>query len=80
VTALASPDAIVQVNYRPVLSPEKVPNIKKPAIVGEKTIIWSWVLDGSPTTRQTGRLTVSRKLTSTSTAISVKVPDRVMRI
>jgi hypothetical protein len=26
--------------------------------------IWSWAPDGSPTPRQTGRLTVGRKLTS----------------
>jgi hypothetical protein len=41
-----------------------VPNIKKPAIVRHKTKIWSWAPDGSLTPRQTGRLTVSRKLTS----------------
>jgi hypothetical protein len=29
--------------------------------------MWSWAPDGSPTPRQTGRLTVGRKLTSTST-------------
>jgi hypothetical protein len=29
------PEAIVQVNYRPILSSERVPHIKKPAIVRE---------------------------------------------
>jgi hypothetical protein len=62
------PEAIVQVNYRPVFSSEKVPHIKKPAIVRQKTKIWSWAPDGFPTPRQTGRLTVGRKLTSTSTS------------
>jgi hypothetical protein len=47
-----------------------VPNIKKSAIVRQKTKIWSWAPDGSPTPRQTGRLTVGRKLTSTSTSTS----------
>jgi hypothetical protein len=40
--------------------------MKKPAIVRQKTKIWSWAPDGSPTPGQTGRLTVGRKLTSTS--------------
>jgi hypothetical protein len=62
-------EAIVQVNYRPVLSSERVPHIKKPAIVRQKTKIWSWAPDGSPTPRQTGRLTVGHKLTSTSTRV-----------
>jgi hypothetical protein len=61
-------EAIVQVNCRPILSSERVPHIKKPAIVGQKTKIWSWAPDGSPTPRQTRRLTVGRKLTSTSTS------------
>jgi hypothetical protein len=59
---------IVQINYTPVLSSGKAPHSKKPAIVKQKTKIWSWAPDGSPTPRQTGRLTVGRKLTSTSTS------------
>jgi hypothetical protein len=55
------PEAIVRVNYRPVLSSERVPNIKKSATVRQKTKIWSWTPDGTPTPRQTGRLTVGRK-------------------
>jgi hypothetical protein len=62
--------AIVQVNCRPVLSSERVPHIKKPAIVRQKTKIWSWAPDGSPAPGRTGRLTVGRKLTSTSTSTS----------
>jgi hypothetical protein len=62
-----APEAIAQVNYRPILSSERVPHIKKPAIVRRKTKkIWSWAPDGSPTPRQTGRPTVGRKLTSAS--------------
>jgi hypothetical protein len=38
---LQGPEAIVQVNYRPILSSERVPHIKKLAIVKEKTKIWS---------------------------------------
>jgi hypothetical protein len=57
-------EAIAQVNYRPNLSSERVPHIKKPAIVRQKTKIWPWAPDGSPIPRQTGRLTVGRKLTS----------------
>jgi hypothetical protein len=49
-----------------ILSSERVPHFKKPAIVRQKTKIWSWAPDGSPTPRQTGRLTVGLKLTSTS--------------
>jgi hypothetical protein len=66
VTALVRPRSNSTVNYRPVLSSERVPHIKKPAIVRQKTKIWSWAPDESPTPRQTGRLTVGRKLTSTS--------------
>jgi hypothetical protein len=57
--------AIVQVNYRPILSSERVPLIKKPAIVREIKEIWSWDPGGIPAPRP--RLTVGRKLTSTST-------------
>jgi hypothetical protein len=41
VTALARP----RVKYRPILSSERVPNIKKSAIVRQKTKIWSWAAD-----------------------------------
>jgi hypothetical protein len=64
VTALARPRRNCRVNYRQVLSSERVPHIKKLAIIRQKTKIWSWAPDGSPTPRQTGRLTVGRKLTS----------------
>jgi hypothetical protein len=56
--------AIARVNYRPILSSERVPQIKKSAIVRQKTKFWS------PTPRQTGRPTVGRKLTSTSASCS----------
>jgi hypothetical protein len=46
------------VNYRPVLSSEKAPHFKKPSTVRQKTKIWSWAPDGSPTPRYTRRLTV----------------------
>jgi hypothetical protein len=64
------PEEIVQVNYRPILKSERVPHIKKPASAGQKTKIWSWAPAGSPSPRQTGGLTVGRKLTSTSTRTS----------
>jgi hypothetical protein len=64
------PEAIVPVNYRLVLSSERAPHIKKPAIVRQKTKIWLWTPDGSPTPRHTGRLTVGHKLTSTSISTS----------
>jgi hypothetical protein len=60
------PEANVQVNYRPILSSERVPHTKKPEIIRQKTKIWAWAPDGSPTARQTGRLTVGRNLTTTS--------------
>jgi hypothetical protein len=50
--------------------------MKKPAIVGQKTKILSWVPDGSPTPRLTGRLTVDRNLTSTSTTSTSTQGDR----
>jgi hypothetical protein len=56
------PEAIVRVNYRPILSSERVPSIKNSAIVRQKRKIWSWAPDSSPTPRQTGWLTVGRKL------------------
>jgi hypothetical protein len=43
------PKAIVRVNYRPILSSKRVPHIKKPSIVRQKTKLWSWAPDGSPT-------------------------------
>jgi hypothetical protein len=63
------PEAIVQLNFRPILSSERVPHVKKPAIVKQKTKIWSLAPNGSPTTRQTGQLTVSHNLTWTWTWI-----------
>jgi hypothetical protein len=57
-------EAIVQVNYRPAFSPERSHRIKKAAIVREKTKIWSWEPHRIPAPRQTGRLTIGRKLTS----------------
>jgi hypothetical protein len=61
-----SVEVIIRVKYRTVLSSERAPHIKKPVVVGQKTKIWSWAPDGCPTSRQTGRLTVGRNLTSTS--------------
>jgi hypothetical protein len=66
VTVLSRPRSSCTVNYRPILSSERVPHIKKPAIVRRKTKIWSRAPDGSPIPRQTGRLTVDRKLTLTA--------------
>jgi hypothetical protein len=68
-------EAIVQVNYRPIHSSERVPHIKKPTIVRQKTKIWPWAPDVSPTPRQTGRLTVSRILTSTLTPMGAMTPS-----
>jgi hypothetical protein len=62
-------EAIVQVNYRPILSSERVAHLKKSATVREIREIRLWDIDGIPTPRQTGRLFVGRKLTSTSTSI-----------
>jgi hypothetical protein len=47
------PEVIVQVNYKPILSSERAPHIKKLAIVRQETKIWSWAPDGDPTPRQT---------------------------
>jgi hypothetical protein len=44
------PEEIVQVNYRPILSSEKVSHIKKTAIV-KQAKIWSWSPDRKPTIR-----------------------------
>jgi hypothetical protein len=63
------PEAIIQVNYRPILSPERVTHIKKPAIVRQKTKIWSWASDGSLTPKQTSRLTIDSNKTSTSISL-----------
>jgi hypothetical protein len=71
VIALAGPRSNCTVNYRSILPSERAPQIKKPSIVRQKTKIWSWAPDGSVTPRQTGRLTVGRKLTSTSDSESV---------
>jgi hypothetical protein len=64
------PEAIVRVNYIPILSSERAPHIKEPAIdrYGEK--IWTWAPDGSAIQRQTGRLAEGRNLISTSTSTS----------
>jgi hypothetical protein len=51
VTALARPRSNCTVNYRPTLSSDRVPHIKKPAIVRERKEIWSWDTDGVRTTR-----------------------------
>jgi hypothetical protein len=59
------PKATIQVNYSPIPSSEKVPHIKKSAIVRDIKEIWSWDPDGIPAPRQTSRLTVGHKLTST---------------
>jgi hypothetical protein len=52
-------------SYRPVLSSERAPYIKKQVIVRVKKKheqIWSWALREKPTPRQTGRLTVGRNI------------------
>jgi hypothetical protein len=64
-------EASVRVNYRPVISSERVPKIKKPTIARQKGKIWPWVPDGSPTPRDTDRLTVGRNLNPT-TILSLK--------
>jgi hypothetical protein len=64
------PEAIVWVNYRSILSSERALYIKKPAIVKQKTKIWSLAPDGSMTPRQTVWLTICHNLTSTSTTTS----------
>jgi hypothetical protein len=75
-----SPEAIVQVNYRPILSSDRVPHIKKPAVVREIKEIRSWDPDGIPTPRQTGRLTVGRKLTtSTSKRCDIRLKGKTVR-
>jgi hypothetical protein len=51
----------------------------KPAIAGERKEIWSWDPDGVPAPRQTGRLTVGRKLTSTSTDTKYRLSDILTR-
>jgi hypothetical protein len=60
-------EGIVGVNYRTILSSERVPHIKIPAIVRpKKNLVMCYRLE--PDTKQTGRLTVGHKLTSTSTS------------
>jgi hypothetical protein len=41
---------------------------RNPQSSDRETKIWSWAPDGSPTPKQTGRLTVGRNVTSTSTS------------
>jgi hypothetical protein len=66
VPALARPKSNCTCKLRRlILSSEKVTHIKKPAIVKQKTKTWSWVPDGSPTPRRTGRLTVGRNVALT---------------
>jgi hypothetical protein len=55
----------LQVNYRPILTSERVPNIKKPTTARQKRKTSARVPDGSPTPSQTDRLTLGRNLTST---------------
>jgi hypothetical protein len=61
---VARPRSKCTSNYRPILSPERVLHIKKLAIVREIKNL------ASPTPRQSGLLTVGRKLTSTSTSVA----------
>jgi hypothetical protein len=68
------PEAIVRANYRPILSSERAPHSKKPANVKLKIKILSWAPDGSLTPRQTGLMTISRNLTSTSDQKKLKTP------
>jgi hypothetical protein len=59
------------VNYRPNLSSERVLQNNKPVTVKKnlkEKLKWSRVPDGIPAPRQTGRLNVGRKLTSTLTS------------
>jgi hypothetical protein len=60
--------AIVQVNYRPILSSERALKITNPKLkeISKRKKNWSRVPDWRLTPGQTGRLTVGRKLTSTS--------------
>jgi hypothetical protein len=54
------PEAIVQVNYRPILSSERMPHIKKPTIDTYKQI-WPCAPDESPTPRQSYQLSANCK-------------------
>jgi hypothetical protein len=73
------PEAIVQVNYRAILSSERVPHYNKTAIVREINEIWSWDPDAIPALRQTGRLIVGHKLTSASTDTKYRLSDILTR-
>jgi hypothetical protein len=74
------PQAIWWVKWRPVLSSKKAPFINKRSIVRQKKEIWSWTLDGSSSTRQTGRLTLNRNLTSASNYAGNKhKPFKIMK-
>jgi hypothetical protein len=82
VTSLARPRSKFTVNYISVLSSERALQNNKPVTVqrkfqGERKN-WSRVPDGCLTPRQTGRLTVGRKLTSTSTSTSYGTHASVM--
>jgi hypothetical protein len=76
VTALARPRSNSTVNYRPVLSSERALQNNKHADVlkeiSRRKKNWSMVPDGRLKPRQTGRLTVGRKLTSTSSSSAFK--------
>jgi hypothetical protein len=66
------PEAIVRVTCRYILSSERTPHLKKPAIVNaEKNLVMTsrW----SPSPRQAGRLIVGRKLTSVSTITIARI-------
>jgi hypothetical protein len=74
VTALARHRSNCTVNYRPVLSSEREQQNKKTRNclkeISRRKKNWSRVPDGYVIPRQTGQLTVGRKLTSTSTSTS----------
>jgi hypothetical protein len=60
------PEVIVRVNYKPILSSERAPHSKKPAIDKQKTKIWPRASNGSPTPRLP---TVGCNLTSVSASV-----------
>jgi hypothetical protein len=73
-TGLRWREPVAKVNYGPVLWSERALRNNKPTTVkkiSRRKKNWSRVPDGCLTPRRTGRLTVGRKLTSTSTSYDI---------
>jgi hypothetical protein len=79
VNGLARHRSNCTVHYRPVLSSERKQTRNCLKEISRRKKNWSRVLDGCLTPRQAGRLTVGRKLTSTSTSTHEVTSKRLVR-